>query len=336
MILAYAATGIALFVFRRRSPDLAAPVPLLGLSRRAAALRRLHDRCSPRTPCASSRRRRWRASAILLLGLPVYFWHAAARVARRPREDRVAAPRSCWRSWPPRRAGLASASAPSLTGFTPRAKRLAAGVRADDCSPSRSPRNARPSCARSRGRRTSPGPTGNARVAEFLAAEYQKAGWEVETPAYDVLLSYPKSASARDRRRAADRAGPRRAADRRKTRTRRCRRRRFPGTPTPRRPKSRARSSTSTTAGPRTTNACGDGRGRRGERSSSRATSQRLSRREGPRGREARRPGHPGVLGSDRRRLVPGPRLPRRAVGTRRRTSSAAPTSTTSSSPAIR
>ncbi len=44
VILAYAATGIALFVLRRKQPGLAAPVPLLGLSRRAVALRRLHDR----------------------------------------------------------------------------------------------------------------------------------------------------------------------------------------------------------------------------------------------------------------------------------------------------
>jgi N-acetylated-alpha-linked acidic dipeptidase len=38
------------------------------------------------------------------------------------------------------------------------------------------------------------GTEGNARVAEYLAAEYRKAGWDVEMPAYDVLLSYPKSA----------------------------------------------------------------------------------------------------------------------------------------------
>ena len=38
------------------------------------------------------------------------------------------------------------------------------------------------------------GTPGNARVAEYLAAEYRKAGFEVETPSYEVLLSYPKSA----------------------------------------------------------------------------------------------------------------------------------------------
>ncbi len=38
------------------------------------------------------------------------------------------------------------------------------------------------------------GTEGNARVAAFLAAEYRKAGFEVETPSYDVLLSYPRSA----------------------------------------------------------------------------------------------------------------------------------------------
>lgn len=38
------------------------------------------------------------------------------------------------------------------------------------------------------------GTDGNARVAEFLAAEYRKAGFDVQTPSYDVLLSYPQSA----------------------------------------------------------------------------------------------------------------------------------------------
>jgi N-acetylated-alpha-linked acidic dipeptidase len=38
------------------------------------------------------------------------------------------------------------------------------------------------------------GTPGNARVAEYLAAEYRKAGFAVETPRYDVLLSYPRRA----------------------------------------------------------------------------------------------------------------------------------------------
>jgi N-acetylated-alpha-linked acidic dipeptidase len=38
------------------------------------------------------------------------------------------------------------------------------------------------------------GTDANARVADFLAAEYRKAGFAVETPTYDVLLSYPRSA----------------------------------------------------------------------------------------------------------------------------------------------
>ena len=38
------------------------------------------------------------------------------------------------------------------------------------------------------------GTPGNARVADWLAEEYRKAGFEVSTPSYDVLLSYPKSA----------------------------------------------------------------------------------------------------------------------------------------------
>jgi len=39
------------------------------------------------------------------------------------------------------------------------------------------------------------GTEGNARIAEFLAAEYRKAGFEVSTPSYEVLLSYPRSAT---------------------------------------------------------------------------------------------------------------------------------------------
>lgn len=39
------------------------------------------------------------------------------------------------------------------------------------------------------------GTDGGRRVAEFVAAEFRKAGLKVETPTYDVLLSYPKSAS---------------------------------------------------------------------------------------------------------------------------------------------
>ena len=39
------------------------------------------------------------------------------------------------------------------------------------------------------------GTDGAKRVADFIAAEFRKAGLKVETPTYDVLLSYPKSAS---------------------------------------------------------------------------------------------------------------------------------------------
>ena len=39
------------------------------------------------------------------------------------------------------------------------------------------------------------GTAGNERVADLIAAEYRRAGLEVETPRYDVLLSYPKSAT---------------------------------------------------------------------------------------------------------------------------------------------
>src|SRR5262249_13617785 len=39
------------------------------------------------------------------------------------------------------------------------------------------------------------GTPANERVADFIADEYRKAGLEVEMPAYEVLLSYPKRAS---------------------------------------------------------------------------------------------------------------------------------------------
>jgi N-acetylated-alpha-linked acidic dipeptidase len=83
--------------------------------------------------------------------------------------------------------------APTLTGFTPKRtewqkeyeKRLLALPQPAECREihreiTRAPRIA--------------GTDANARVAEFLAAEYRKAGWSVEMPAYEVLLSYPRSA----------------------------------------------------------------------------------------------------------------------------------------------
>ncbi len=86
------------------------------------------------------------------------------------------------------------AGAPPLTGFTPRGaerqreyeRRLLALPRPEDCAALHREITRRPHIA---------GTEGNARVAEFLADEYRKAGFEVEMPAYDVLLSYPKSAS---------------------------------------------------------------------------------------------------------------------------------------------
>ena len=73
VILAYAATGISLFVMRRKQPGprrartAAGAIPSCRCSSSSSRSR------SPPTRCASNRRRRWRASAILLLGLPVYF-----------------------------------------------------------------------------------------------------------------------------------------------------------------------------------------------------------------------------------------------------------------------
>jgi basic amino acid/polyamine antiporter, APA family len=78
LILAYTATGIALFVFRRRLPDLPRPyrcwgypvVPLLFvLSSAALAVNSVREQ--PRETLSGI--------AILLLGVPVYFWRRAAR-----------------------------------------------------------------------------------------------------------------------------------------------------------------------------------------------------------------------------------------------------------------
>ena len=78
VILAYTATGIALFVFRRRSPDLPRPyrcwgypvVPLLFvLSSAALAVNTVREQ--PKETLAGL--------GILLLGVPVYFWRRSAR-----------------------------------------------------------------------------------------------------------------------------------------------------------------------------------------------------------------------------------------------------------------
>jgi N-acetylated-alpha-linked acidic dipeptidase len=86
------------------------------------------------------------------------------------------------------------ASPPSLTGFTPQRsawqreyeRRLLTLPQPSECEEIHREITRAPHIA---------GTEGNARVAEYLAAEYKKAGWEVEMPAYDVLLSYPKSAA---------------------------------------------------------------------------------------------------------------------------------------------
>jgi N-acetylated-alpha-linked acidic dipeptidase len=85
------------------------------------------------------------------------------------------------------------AALPPLTGFTPERsawqreyeKRLLALPRPEECEAIHRELTRAPHIA---------GTEGNARVAEYLAAEYRKAGFEVEMPAYEVLLSYPKSA----------------------------------------------------------------------------------------------------------------------------------------------
>ncbi len=94
-------------------------------------------------------------------------------------------------------AGLAlsagPASEPSIAGFTPKRsawqreyeKGLLALPQPAECEAIHRELTRAPHIA---------GTEGNARVAEYLAAEYRKAGWDVEMPAYEVLLSYPKSA----------------------------------------------------------------------------------------------------------------------------------------------
>jgi len=91
-------------------------------------------------------------------------------------------------------AGPASPPPPSLTGFTPQRsawqreyeRRLLALPQPSECEEIHREITRAPHIA---------GTEGNSRVAGYLAAEYRKAGWEVEMPAYDVLLSYPKSAA---------------------------------------------------------------------------------------------------------------------------------------------
>ena len=81
VILAYTATGVALFVFRRRLPDAPRPyrcwgypvVPLVFvLSSAALAVNTIREQ--PKETLASL--------AILLLGVPVYFWRRSVRAPR--------------------------------------------------------------------------------------------------------------------------------------------------------------------------------------------------------------------------------------------------------------
>ena len=251
VILAYAATGIALFVLRRKQPGLARPyrcwgypvVPLLFVVCTIAA-RRKHPARAAEGDARGNRHPPARPSRVLR--------HAPAGARGRLKTRRGAFACSCW---PPSRSrrGRPPPPPPSLTGFTPQRsawqreyeQRLLALPQPAECEEIHREITRAPHIA---------GTEGNSRVAEYLAAEYKKAGWEVEMPAYDVLLSYPKSAALEIVARSADRSRPGRAADSGGSRTPRCRRPRSPGTPTPPRPKSPARSSTSTTAAPRTTN----------------------------------------------------------------------------------
>ena len=90
-------------------------------------------------------------------------------------------------------ASPASPPEPLLSGFTPESngwqreyeKRFLALPRPEECGEILRELTRTPHLA---------GTPGNERVAEFLAAEYRKAGFEVALPAYEVLLSYPQSA----------------------------------------------------------------------------------------------------------------------------------------------
>jgi N-acetylated-alpha-linked acidic dipeptidase len=90
-------------------------------------------------------------------------------------------------------ASSSSSPPPSLAGFTPdRAawerefeKRLLALPRPEECGELLREITRTPHLA---------GTEGNKRVADLVAAEFLKAGLDVERPTYDVLLSYPKTA----------------------------------------------------------------------------------------------------------------------------------------------
>jgi N-acetylated-alpha-linked acidic dipeptidase len=90
-------------------------------------------------------------------------------------------------------ASSSSSPPPALAGFTPdRAawerefeKRLLALPKPEECGELLREITRMPHLA---------GTEGNKRVADLVAAEYLKAGLEVERPTYDVLLSYPKTA----------------------------------------------------------------------------------------------------------------------------------------------
>lgn len=89
---------------------------------------------------------------------------------------------------------LATAPPPAPAGFTPQRaqweldyeRRLLALPRPEECDALSRELTRTPHLA---------GTDGGRRVADFVAAEFRKAGLTVETPTYDVLLSYPKSAS---------------------------------------------------------------------------------------------------------------------------------------------
>ena len=307
VILAYAATGIALFVFRRRRPDLARPYRCWGYPVVPVRLRRELGpaRGQHRARAAEGDAGRDRDPAARPAGLLPDAPRAPGG-RREARPGRFFPSRPSWRAAGP-------APSPSLTGFTPKRsawqreyeRRLldapaAGGVRGD---PPRSDADA--------ARRRDRWQRARRRVPRGRVPQGRLVGRDADLRSPALL---PEKRAARDRRRAGRGPRPGRAADRRRIPTRTCPRRRSRGTPTRRRRRSR-RGRLRQPWERRGLRPAGENGHRRPRQDRPRPLFRRLPRRQVARSREAWRTGDPRLFGSDRRRLVPGPGLSRRPVG---------------------
>ena len=333
VILAYAATGIALFVLRRTRPDLPRPYRCWGYPVVPLRLRREHRRCSPSTPCATQPRETLAGIGILLLGLPVYF-----RMRRRRAEGRVKTGAALLRS---SLAVLALSAGPApppptLTGLHAEAIRLAARVRAAPPRRSRSPQECE-EIHREITRTPHVAGTDGQRAASPSTSRPSTARPAGRSRCRPTTSSSP-TRRARRSRSSASRTSPSPGAS--------CR---SPWIPTRTSPEAalpwNAYSPSAEVVGEVVYVNHGsaedyDRLAKMGidvaRQDRARPLLRRLPRRQVARSREARRAGDPRLLGPDRRRLVPGPGLSRRPVGAGLALPARAPTSTTSSCPAIR